>query len=70
VSWHTTRIVPLVGDDSPTSKEHYLPACTVCRWTGQEWETELGAQNEAEFHRAHPDLSGEVPAITIEENEQ
>jgi hypothetical protein len=50
VSWHTTRVVPLVGDDSPTSKEHFLPACT-CRWVGREWLTEFAAETEAESHR-------------------
>jgi hypothetical protein len=70
VSWHTTRVVPLAGDDSPTSEEHYQAACVTCEWTGQEWETEFGAEHEADFHRAHPDLSGEHAAITIEENGQ
>lgn len=69
MSWHTTRVVPIPDNGDATVEDHYQPACVTCEWTGQEWETPIGAENEAEFHRAHPDLSGEHPAITIEENQ-
>lgn len=60
MSFHATRHVDVDG--------RFQAKCTVCGWTGQAWETAIGAENEAEFHRAHPDLSGEHPVI--EENEQ
>lgn len=44
----------------------YTPVCRTCGWSGQDWATDVGAEREGEFHREHPDLSGEHP--TIEED--
>jgi hypothetical protein len=68
VSWHTTRVVPIPDNGDAPVEDRYQPACVTCDWTGQEWQTEIGAAHEADFHREHPALSGEHAAIT-EENE-
>lgn len=66
MSWHTTKVVHTPNDWDASVDGHYQPACVTCEWTGQAWETEHGAEHEADFHREHPGLSGEHPVITEE----
>lgn len=48
--------------------DKHVPVCATCEWTGQGWDTRLGAEIEGEWHENHPVLTGEHP--TIGENER
>ena len=60
MSIHQTRHVD--AEDGMVRAE-----CLVCGWAGQAWATPIGAENEAEFHRQHPQLTGENEAIDPQE---
>lgn len=48
----------------------FFVATCMCGWRShQEWDTRIGAERDGDFHIDHPVLTGETPAIEIEEKQ-
>lgn len=59
----------MAGHEIVIERAVFFTATCICGWRShQEWETEIGAQRDGDFHIEHPVLTGEVPAI--EETQQ